>query len=160
VIGTALDGKTGGTMTKAFFRIASMLALALVASAQLVRAQEPVLANIPFAFTAGSMALPAGEYRVEKMAIDSSMLLIRSTDGSAAKIVASNAAQANGPQVQSKLVFHRYGNRYFLSQVWVAGNSQGRELPKSAKEKEQALAAHNEKPDQVTVIARLIPPQP
>jgi hypothetical protein len=147
-------------MKKAFFRITMMLALAFLAATPIVRAQEPLLVNIPFAFTAGSIALPAGEYRVEKLALDSSMLLIRCTDGSAAKIVPSIAADANGTPTQSKLVFHRYGNRYFLSQVWVAGHSQGRELPESAKEKEQALAAHNEKPDQVTIIARLTPRQP
>jgi hypothetical protein len=147
-------------MKKAFSRITGMLALAFVAATPIVRAQEPLLVNIPFAFTAGSVALPAGEYRVEKMALDSSILLIRSTDGSAAKMVPTNAADANGTQTQSKLVFHRYGNRYFLSQVWVAGHSRGREIPKSAKEKEQALVAQNEKPDQVTIIARLTPPQP
>jgi hypothetical protein len=57
------------------------------------------------------------------------------------------------------LVFHRYGNRYFLSKVWIAGYLQGRELPKSNKEKEQALAVSNETRDQVTIVARLIPPK-
>jgi hypothetical protein len=67
------------------------------------------------------------------------------------------AASANAPQAKSKLVFHRYDNRYFLTQVWTAGSARGRELPKSAKEKEQALAAHNEAPEQVTIVARLTP---
>jgi hypothetical protein len=147
-------------MKKAFFRIISILALAFVAATSIVRAQEPLLVNIPFAFTAGKMTLPAGEYRVEKLAQDSVMLLIQRTDHSAANIVPSFAAGANARQAQSKVVFHRYGNRYFLSQVWVAGCSRGRELPASAKEKEQALAAHHETPDQVTIIARLIPLQP
>jgi hypothetical protein len=145
---------------KAFFRIIAILALAFLAATQIVRAQEPVLVNIPFAFTAGRITLPAGEYRVEELAVGSAMLVIHRTDGSATKIVPSNVAEANARQTQSKLVFHRYGNRYFLSQVWVAGYSRGRELPESAKEKEQALAAHNETPDQVTIIARLNAPQP
>ena len=140
---------------KAFFRMTGMLALAFVAATQIVRAQEPLIANIPFAFTAGNMTLPAGEYRVEKMPLNSVMLLIRSTDGSVAKIVPTNGAQANGLQAQSKLIFHRYGNRYFLSQVWVEGYAHGRELPESAKEKELALTARNETPDQVTIVARL-----
>jgi hypothetical protein len=142
-------------MKKAFFRIAGMLGLAFLAATQTVRAQEPLLVNIPFEFTAGRVTLPAGEYRVQKPAVHSTMLLIQRTDQRAATIEPSFAAQANGPQTQSKLVFHRYGNRYFLSQVWIAGYSQGRELPKSDKEKEQALAA-SKALDQVTVVARLI----
>jgi hypothetical protein len=140
---------------KKALRMTTMLALAFLAATQIVRAQEPLLANIPFAFTAGSMALPAGEYRVERMAQDATMLLIRRADGSVAKIVPTLGAQANGLQSQSKLIFHRYGNRYFLSQVWVEGYARGRELPESAKEKELALTAQNAKPDQVIIVARL-----
>jgi len=94
-------------MKKAFFRITIMWALAFIAATQTVRAQEPLLVNIPFAFTAGKMALPAGEYRVEKSAGGSLMLLIQRTDRSAAAFVPSIAAQGNAPQTQSKLVFHR-----------------------------------------------------
>jgi hypothetical protein len=146
-------------MKKTFLRITGMLGLAFLAATQTVRAQEPVLVNIPFEFTAGRMALPAGEYRIQKPAVHSTMLLIQRTDQSAAAIVPSIAAQENAPQTQSKLVFHRYGNRYFLSKVWIAGYSQGRELPQSNNEKEQALAASNETRDQVTIVARLIPPK-
>ena len=73
---------------------------------------------------------------------------------------AGAAASVNAPPAKSKLIFHRHGNPYFLIQVWSAGSSQGCEPPKSAKEKEQALAARNETPDQVTIVARLISPKP
>jgi predicted GNAT superfamily acetyltransferase len=144
-------------MKNTLCRITGILALAFLATTQVARAQETVLANIPFAFTAGQMTLPAGEYRVQKLTNDSSPLLIRSTDGNGASIVMTFAASANAPQDKSKLVFRRYGNRYFLAQVWTAGSARGRELPKSAKEKEQALAVHNEAPEQVTIVARLTP---
>ena len=146
-------------MNKILCRMTGMLALALLAATQTVRAQEPVLANIPFAFTAGKMTLPAGEYRVQKPANNSPALLIQRTDASAAAIVMSIAVAANSRPTQTKLVFHRYGNQYFLSQVWRVGGSRGRELLKSAKEKEQAIA-RSEAPDQVTIVARLISPKP
>src|SRR2546429_3434654 len=73
------------------------------------------------------MALPAGEYRVQKVAYDSSVLLIQRTDHAAATVVTSFAAQANAKQAQSKLLFHRYRNRYFLSQIWTAGSARGSE---------------------------------
>ena len=142
-------------MKKAFFRTAGLLALALLAAAQMARAQESLLVNIPFAFTAGKMMLPPGEYRVQNTGEASPALLIQRTDQSAATFVTSNAMTANRPQAQSKLIFHRYGNRYFLSQIWVEGHSRGRDLLPSAREKEQALLARNEAPDQVTIVARL-----
>ena len=136
-----------------------MLVLALLAATQAVRAQEPVLVKVPFEFTAGNIALPAGEYRVQDLRAGSSVLLIQRTDASASMVVTSIAVSANGPQDKTKLIFHRYGHRYFLAQVWRAGESRGRELLKSAKEKEQAIA-RNEAPDQVTIVARLSPPKP
>lgn len=149
-------------MKKALFRITmtGMLALALLAANQPLRAQERLVANIPFAFTVGKITLPAGEYQVQKWRSDSMMLLIQGTDQSATTFAGSNAVASDNLQPQSKLVFHRYGHRYFLYQIWRAGESRGRELPPSAKEKEEGLLAHNERPDQVTIVARLVAPQP
>lgn len=149
-------------MKKALFRITmtGMLALAFLAASQPLRAQERLVANIPFAFTVGKMTLPAGEYQVQKWTRDSMMLLIQCTDRSAATFAASNAVASNNPQPQSKLVFHRHGERYFLYQIWRAGESRGRQLPPSAKEEEEGLLAHNQGPDQVTIVARLVAPQP
>lgn len=141
-------------MKKAMFRIGLMLALAFLAAAQSVRAQEPVQAKIPFAFTAGDATLPAGDYRVEKVNEGSPALLIRSTGGSPAIMVATSPATVSAPQQKSKLIFRRYGHRYFLAQVWSAGSSRGRQLPESAQEREQLLA-RNEAPDQVTIVAQL-----
>lgn len=138
-------------------KVTGILVLAFLATTQAARAQEALVANIPFAFTAGQTTLPAGEYRVQKASFDSPELLIRSAEGNGAIMVMTSAASASAPQAKSKLIFHRYGDRYFLAQVWRAGYSQGRELPKSAKEKEQTLAAHNEAPEQVTIVARLTP---
>jgi len=43
----------------------------------------------------------------------------------------------------ARLVFHRYDNCYFLSEVWMSGERVGRELRKSAQERaiERELAA-------------------
>ena len=146
-------------MMKTVCRMTGMLALAFLA-AHAVEAQEPVLANIPFAFTAGEVTLPAGEYRVEKLRIGSPVLLIRNTEGKPGMMVMTSPTSVNAPRGKSKLIFHRYGDQYFLSQVWTAGSATGIELRKSAKEKEQGLLARNETPDQVTIVARLAAPKP
>jgi len=147
---------------KSLFRITGLMALAFVAATQVVRAQEPVLVTIPFAFTAGEKTLPAGEYRVEKAAQGSLALMIRRIDGSEGTFVTSMPAARNKPETQSKLIFHRYGKQYFLSQIWVAGYAQGSQLRESAKEREQALSANNGIPAKVkvTIVASLYSPKP
>jgi hypothetical protein len=136
---------------------ASLFVLSLIVAAQVVRADDPMLVNIPFAFTAGNVTLPAGEYRVQKLDGSSAVVLISCADASASTMVLSNAAQAKDIQTQSKLVFKRYDNRYFLSQVWAAGSIRGRELLKSHAEKEIAQSARLETAKEVTLIARLSP---
>lgn len=109
-----------------------------------------VKADIPFDFTAGNINLPAGEYQVSRMP-NTGTLLIR-CDGTQGMFVQSSAAQASGRTGSSKLIFHRYGDRYFLSQVWVQGQDRGSEVPMTKLEKE--LSASNVRPSSVTILAR------
>src|SRR6266851_3849598 len=141
-------------MKKQSFLLAGLLVLSSMAATQVARAQEAMVADIPFAFTAGNATLPAGEYRVQKLEGNSAVVLIRCSDASASAMVITNAAQANERQSGSKLVFNRYGNRYFLSQVWTAGSIRGRQLLKSPSEKEIAQIASIETKAEVTMVAR------
>ena len=47
------------------------------------------------------------------------------------------------PADKSMLVFHRYGEEYFLREVWAAGAGTGRELIKSHTEREIARKTHD-----------------
>ncbi len=147
-------------MKKQSFLIAGLLVLSSMAAAQVARAQETMVVDIPFAFVAGSATLPAGEYRVQKLDGNSAVLLIHCWDARASALVITNAAQAKEPQSESKLVFNRYGNRYFLSQVWKEGSIRGRQLPTSPREKEMPQLARNETKGEVTLVARLAPVKP
>jgi hypothetical protein len=51
---------------------------------------------------------------------------------------------------QAKLVFSRYGERYFLRQVWAPGMDRGREL--SASKAEQEFARSFGKPEIVSLL--------
>jgi hypothetical protein len=147
-------------MKKRLFVTATLFVLSLVVAAQVAKADDTLLANIPFAFVAGNVTMPAGEYRVQKLDGNSAVLLIHCSDASRSVMVLSNAAEAKEIQTQSKLVFKRYENRYFLSQVWKAGSSRGRQLFKSQAEKEIAQSARLEKTGEVTLVARLSPARP
>ena len=147
-------------MKKQSFLMAGVLVLSSMAATQVARAQEAMVVDIPFAFTAGNATLPAGEYRVQKMDRNSAVLLIHCWDARASALVITNAAQAKELQTESKLVFNRYGNRYFLSQVWNAGSIRGRQLPISPREKEMPQLARNETKTEITLVARLSPARP
>ena len=144
-------------MKKQALVMATLFVLSFIAAAQAVRADDPMLVNIPFAFVAGNVTLPAGEYRVQKLDGNSAVVLIRCSDASTSAMALSNATQAKEIQTQSKLIFKRYNDHYFLTQVWSEGSNHGRELIKSRAEKEAAQSARLETTGEVTLVARLTP---
>jgi hypothetical protein len=127
-----------------------LLAMVLLAAGSLyAQIANPVKANVPFDFTAGNITLPAGEYQVGSTEHPGTLLIRgESTQGS---FLGSFAAQANGRAAISKLVFHRYGDRYFLYQIWVQGEDRGSELPMAKVEKELRASA---RPSSLTILAR------
>ena len=97
-------------------------------------------ANIPFEFRVGNSVLAAGEYEIIPISTPRT-LLVRSADGEAAVVALTNTAEKLLAPKDGKLVFNRYGNTYFLSQVWHPGINRGYELPKSKSEREMAQNA-------------------
>jgi hypothetical protein len=101
-----------------------------------VEAQSSRLtASIPFSFHVGRDILPAGKYDVNEIAGSAIRLLSVSRD-SAAAIGTIPIWNADGKV--SKLVFNRYGNDYFLSEIHWRGISTARSLVKSSIELELA----------------------
>ena len=113
----------------------AVVALTLVSAVATVNAQESKtqVATIPFEFAVGDATLPAGDYIVTRMMSSGETIAVRGT-GSAVRLT-SLIVKAQ-PAKNSKLVFHRYGNTYFLSEVWIAGNTNGRKLIKSKAEEQ------------------------
>jgi hypothetical protein len=122
-------------MKRNFLLFAVALTLLITtASAQTVK----VKANIPFSFVVNRATMPAGEYLVESMDHDGGVLAIRDSNSKTTNLVISNSCESVKAATHTKLIFHRYGDRYFLSQVWIQGNNRGRELRPSDREKEVA----------------------
>lgn len=116
----------------------SLLSLLLMAGSAIAQTSN-VRANVPFNFTVGSKALPAGTYDIEGLSSSgANMLLVKARDGSGRMIVGSNAAESVNGANKTKLVFNRYRDQYFLSEIWVEGATHGRQLPKTSREKELA----------------------
>ena len=127
-------------MKKQLFSLIALGLLFITASAYAQTVN--VKANIPFDFAVDQQTMPRGEYKVETISTGSSQsLLIRSTDGSVQKVQLGRSCELLRASESSKMVFHRYGDRYFLAQVWTAGNSFGYEFSESRLEKELAKAS-------------------
>lgn len=130
-----------------------LFALAVLAMATAAHAQTAVKATIPFDFVVGNHAYSAGEYTLKSVGSGTTTLRIDSTrDGDAAFVNSISCARLN-PSDTTKLVFHRVGDNYFLSQIWIEGNSSGREFPVSRAE--TMISQNREKPETVIVAANI-----
>ncbi len=110
--------------------------------------------TIPFNFYVAGKTLPAGQYHVGRSTEDAEGLVLRGTDGRTGVFVLTRGIQTAEFQQQSKLVFRRYGDQYFLGEVWISARSNGRELPNSRKERlvKQENFKLGAKPEKVAVV--------
>lgn len=117
--------------------IVGMLGLVLVAAGANAQSLK-VTADIPFSFVVDKATLPAGSYSIEALSAASSGLLIRANDNKTNMVVLSNRAEKFNESPDTHLVFHRYGDQYFLAQIWVQGEHAGRQLRITRHEAETA----------------------
>ena len=145
-------------------RIALIVAFTTLVGQPFANAQAvktPVIANIPFSFQIGSSYLPAGTYRVQMRGED--MLLIKGESGSAVMLVVWESG--NQPSSNSAIVFHHYGNQYFLREVRAEGNqaflwSNETKAERRAKFEEDAANPNSgPREDEKVEIALLAPPR-
>jgi hypothetical protein len=99
--------------------------------AQTTPSQRLMRVNVPFAFSVEDHSLPAGEYLVLTVTPERSIRIV-SADGKHSAIVNTLPNYAKSPSESSRLVFHRYGDEYFLAQVWTGGQNVARN-PLSSK---------------------------
>ena len=102
-------------------RIALIVAFAAILSQPGVKAQSvgtTVIADIPFAFQIDSQHLPPGKYRIETEGSD--LLWIKGDSASGVMMVMKD--HQNTPASKGAVVFHHYGDQYFLREVRTEGS--------------------------------------
>jgi hypothetical protein len=116
------------------------LVIAVMVSSSVVFAQErQTLVNIPFNFTVGDKALPAGKYLIRRNRKDSDTVwVIQHKDSGEAALFLTRSVQAAETQGDAKFVFRKYDDLYFLSEFWTVGTNTGREI--QVTDRERALA--------------------
>ena len=129
------------------YMIGTLLGLILALSAVPGHAQDEakVKATIPFDFVVGNKELKAGNYVIESL-LANNALQFRSEGGDVQQIAFTVPIETNRTGNHERLLFNHDGDQYFLSQVWLSGDENGRELIPGAQEK---AAANRSTSDQV-----------
>ena len=140
----------------AMLMLISIAAMGVSAKAQSL--QYRVKANIPFDFAVGGKKFAAGQYSITRANQTSGdlILAIGRSDEMAKIFPAMISLQRLTAREKGVLVFHRYGNEYFLAEIWPAGSTTGRGFVKSRQEREAEqqprVAASERKSPQVETV--------
>jgi hypothetical protein len=103
-------------------------------------AQVLMRAHVPFSFRAGGGTLPAGDYSIIETGMTSEPVLLRVGLRGVELVMPNNTGSQNGIST-SKLVFHRYGDEYFLDEIWTNADDSVRKLQVNRRERQLAKAA-------------------
>ena len=110
-------------------------------------------ANIPFDFQAGGVTLPAGTYMV-KTDVTPGIVMLSNFAGKKSVVLLTQGIGTVAADGNSKLVFNRYGDRYFLSQVWNGANGRGCGVPKGRAERELSAKAARDQGSALVALQR------
>jgi len=122
---------------KGLTMVTLVLALALATAVASAHAQsaKKVVADIPFAFVVGDQTLSAGEYTLKSATAPENALIIQNAAGKSEALRLTYVIEPKQNRRSARLVFHQYGQRYFLAEVWTGAGSVGRHLLKSRQER-------------------------
>jgi len=121
-------------------RSSAMLGVLVLLAAASAFGQQRLRYDIPFEFHFMDTVMPAGQYDVTAAANNMQHLLSIECSACRAHEYVVTVPVGGGTEVPAggHLVFNKYGETYFFSEVWVPGNAQGGAVSKSKTEREAA----------------------
>jgi len=130
---------------------ATLLILMVVGLTGLANAQmsTTIKAQVPFAFVANGTTMPAGECIIA-VVVSNGRTVLSISSGKQHAYVLPITAESPNARKEAALVFHQYGERYFLAGVKREGRT-GYQLPASRLEGE--LQARNVAEQEFTLLA-------
>jgi hypothetical protein len=108
----------------------------MVSASQAFAQETEVKVKVPFAFESGSQHYPADTYVIR---FESGHLLLLQGHSISGFVMTSSTESPKTVEI-GKVVFQRYGDRYYLRQVWAAGTTIGSECVKTREEKQAQIA--------------------
>jgi hypothetical protein len=114
--------------------IALFVAASFVTVGSAMAQDHRVQATVPFNFTVNGNSLPAGTYTIGSEVAAPNVITI--TDRAKhVSLMAIALPDQNSARPANKLVFHKYGNQYFLSEIRCDNASMNLHLTASKQEK-------------------------
>ena len=110
----------------------TVITLSLVLISLVPAYAQTVTANIPFSFFVDDVRLPAGDYVISSPS--ERVVIIQHVRGLESKATITNYGSSTNSDGRAKLVFHKYGNAYFLAAAWLPNSDHAREFYASASE--------------------------
>jgi len=114
--------------------IAHFVAVTLITTGCAMAQDHLVKATVPFGFAVNGSSLPAGNYTIGSDVKSPNTLSIRNQQHTV-NIWAMGLADMNGSSQPGKLVFHKYGDQYFLTEIRYPNSSTKVHFPTSKLEK-------------------------
>jgi hypothetical protein len=124
-------------IAKGLTMVTLVIAIALATAVASANAQSAskVVADIPFEFVVGDKTLNSGEYTLMSTTAPDNGLIIQNTAGKLEVMRLTFPIAPRQNRRSARLVFHRYGQRYFLAEVWSGEGNVGRHLLKSRQQR-------------------------
>jgi hypothetical protein len=128
----------------------ALIALPILAVAQMVSSTR-IVGQVPFPFMVGSKYVPAGQCTIEPATNGARTLVIRNVGAKVGFFTPATPTLAKKASGSYALVFHKYGDRAFLTGIKLAGDRTIYEIPESKAEAE--LRAQNATATEQTLLA-------
>ena len=130
----------------------SGLLLLLTFSSAFAQSDRQTIIHIPFNFSVGEKSFTAGKYVIERNRKDSDTVwMIRRKDNLGKALILTRPVRANDTVEETRLVFHKYDDLYFLAEFWTPGSNTGREIQTSKREKSLEKAVAERRQDHVLI---------
>jgi hypothetical protein len=128
----------------------ALIALPILAVAQMVSSTR-IVGQVPFPFMVGNKHVPAGQCIIEPATAGARTLVIRNVGAKVSLFTSATPTQAKKASGSYALVFHKYGERAFLTGIKLAGDRTIYQIPESRAEAE--LRAQNVTATEETLLA-------
>ncbi len=136
--------------------IGCLLVLMITVPAQAQMPGTTMRVAIPFDFIVKGKTLSAGYYEIERINDSPEGLIIRAINNKHDHVMfETETTEAKTIPNESEVIFHRYGDSYFLSEIFTAGERMGRELAASRAERNlrSEVASNRAEPETVALAA-------
>ena len=106
--------------TRQMLIAAALMLMPMLATAQLAHTVS-ISTQVPFEFVVGDRVVPAGKCVLQAANAAADTILIRNDDKMVRLFSSTSLGDARNVPASNQLVFHKYGERYFLAAVRVQG---------------------------------------